>query len=107
MGRLRFFAHLYWGKDIPEKDQLQIKWRLKVYKPSYPVYLVTLPQGSDQLDIVNSLFLHESYYRKNPPFVVGIARSKDGAFELVREMMQECVSQTGAADMLAYLGTLS
>ncbi len=103
---VRFYKTIYWADDVPKRDRNAIRWRLKVGKPSFPVYLITMPEGSNQLDIMNSLFLNQPYYRNNPPEIVGIAKSQEGAFRLVRDLMQECVDRTGDALILPYLESL-
>jgi len=100
---MKFFRYLFWGDDIPEKERNQIRFYLKVHKKTVMVYLITLNQGSDQLDITYSPVFLQRFYHKHPPFVVGITKSKESALEVVRQMVEDCVALYGNADLKYYL----
>lgn len=99
----KFYKYLYWDEEIPEKKRNRMKWRLKVSKRSLPCYVLTLCEGSDQLEIYNSFVLLQSYYRRNPRFVIGIAGSYDGAVCIVRQIAEECYKKNKDADLKKYL----
>lgn len=100
---LRFYKDLYWDETIPEKKQNQVKWRLKVSKPTKTYYVVTLNEGSDQLDIYNSQILMQKLFKKNPKFVIGIADSYDGAVNIVLRITKECYQKNKNGDLKTYL----
>lgn len=99
----KFYKYLYWDEEIPEKKRNRIKWRLKVSKRDMPCYVLTLGRGSDQLEIYNSIVLWQSYFRKNPRFIIGIAGSYDAAVGLVRQMAEDCYKKNKDADLKKYL----
>lgn len=99
----KFYKYLYWDENIPEKKRNRIKWRLKVSKRDAPCYVLTLSEGRDQLEIYNSLILLQSYYRKNPRFIIGIAAGYEGAVNMVRQMAEDCYRKNGDADLKKYL----
>ena len=99
----RFYKYLYWDENIPEKKRDRIKWRLKVSRRNLPCYVLALNEGSDQLDIYNSLVLLQSYFRKNPRFIVGIAADYAGAAKIVQQIAAECYAENADADLKKYL----
>lgn len=99
----KFYKHLYWDEEIPQKERNGIKWRLKVSKPSKPCYILTVCNGPDQLEIYNSMVLLQSFYRENPRVIVGIAGSKKAAVEMVQQIAEACYAKNGNADLKKYL----
>ena len=99
----KFYKYLYWDENIPEKKRNRIKWRLKVSKRDAPCYVLVLSEGEDQLEIYNSLVLLQSYYRKNPSFIIGIAAGYEGAVDMVRQMAEDCYRKNKNADLKKYL----
>lgn len=99
----KFYKYLYWDESIPEKKRNRIKWRLKVSKRDKPCYVLTLSEGNDQLEIYSSLVLLQSYYRKNPKFIVGIAAGYEGALDMVQQMAEACYRKNKDADLKKYL----
>ena len=99
----KFYKYLYWDENIPEKKRNRIKWRLKVSKRDKPCYVLALSEGNDQLEIYNSLVLLQSYYRKNPRFIVGIAAGYEGAVGMVQQMAEACYRKNNNADLKKYL----
>ena len=45
----------------------------------------------------------QRYYRDHPPYVIGIAGNQEEAFGIVCRIAEECVRETGQADLVAYL----
>lgn len=99
----KFYKYLYWDENIPERKRNRIKWRLKVSRRDTPCYVLTLSEGRDQLEIYNSLILLQSYYRKNPKFIIGIAAGYEGAVNMVQQMAEDCYRKNGDADLKKYL----
>lgn len=84
----RFYKDLYWGNSV--KNHAVVKWKLKMGAGQFGIYCVTKAVGdSDQLDIINSAFLKQKYYRYNPVLVYGIAGDYSEAVELVLRISQE------------------
>ncbi len=97
----KFYKYLYWDENIPEKKRNRIKWRLKVSKRDIPCYVLTLCEGEDQLD--NSAVLLQSYFRKNPKFIIGIAGGYGAAVGMVQQITEECYRKNKDADLKRYL----
>ena len=68
------------------------------------VFLVTLSRNSsDQLEIYDAKQLVQSYYKKNPPYVVGLAGNYDEAVALVMQITEECLTNRGDCRLKEYL----
>ena len=95
---------LYLGDSINEKKLDKIIKRLK-NKPLFSgVYLIAISRNaSDQLDIFDAKQLVQSYYKNNPPYVVGIAGSHEEAVELVERIVRECLVSRGDCALKEYL----
>lgn len=98
---MKFYKNLYVGDTIRKPDKIIRK--LKKYAKLPTVYIIVYVQETGQLEICNSLFLQQWYYREHPPYIVGIAGSQEEAVGLIQRMAQEAVNCTGRADLSAYL----
>lgn len=101
---LTYRPDLYLGDSINEDKLDKIIKKLE-RKPLFSgVFLITVSRNaSDQLDIFEAKQLVQSYYKKNPPYVVGIAGSHDEAVELVERLVQECLKARGDCALKEYL----
>lgn len=98
---MMFYKNLYVGDTI--KNPNRIKRRLKANKKLINVFVIAYAQETKKLEIYNSLFMQQWYYKENPPFVVGIAGSKEEAMDIIVKITQEALHQTGKADLVSYL----
>ncbi len=98
-----FYQDLYVSSKIEHPGR--IKWRLRHNAGQFSVYLILLCQkeSKNQLEIINSAFLQQPFYKKNRPFILGMAVGRSDAMELITEMIQEAYEHTGTADVRAYL----
>lgn len=99
----KLYKYLYWDENIPEKRKDRIKWRLKVGKRDLPCYVLTINEGSDQLDIYHSFVLLQPYFRKSRKFIVGIAADYEGALAVLEQIVRECCEKNRDADLKKYL----
>lgn len=101
---LTYRPDLYLGDSINENKLDKIIKKLEK-KPLFSgVFLITVSRNaSDQLDIFDARQLAQSYYKKHPPYVVGIAGSHDEAVELVERLVQECLKARGDCALKEYL----
>lgn len=99
----KFYKYLYWDESIPEEKRNRIKWRLKVSRRDKPCYVLTVSEGNGQLEIYNSLILLQSYFRKNPRFIIGIAGGFEAAVGMVQQIAEECYRKNKDADLKKYL----
>lgn len=98
---MKFYRNLYVGESI-EKPK-KVKWKLRHQAGQFQVYVIALAEGDDQLEIYHCAFLQQKYYKKHPPYIIGIAGGYEEAVELVMEIAQAAVKETGSADLKRYL----
>lgn len=101
---IKYHASLRIGSGISEKKLDKLKKNLEKHPLRTDVYLICVSRSQiDQLEIYSSRQLAQSYYRKYPPYVAGIAGTYDEALELLEEMVQDCFKQRGDCSLKEYL----
>lgn len=67
-------------------------------------FVLILPENkADQIEIINSRLLRQSYYEKNIPLVVGFAKDYDSACSLITDLAQCAIAKYGNADIKKYI----
>ncbi len=101
---LKYYPRLYLGDSVNVKKLDKIKKKLE-NKPLFSgVFLITLSRNpSDQLEIYDARQLVQSYYKKNPPYVIGLAGNYEEAVALVTRMTEECLASRGDCRLKEYL----
>ncbi len=97
---MKFYKYLYVGDTI--KNVSKIKWKLK-HHAGVSAYVITIAQGQDQLELFNSAYLKQRYFRYHPPIVVGIASNYDEGIKVIMQITQECLAHTGSCNLKGYL----
>lgn len=101
---LTYRPELYLGDSINGKKLDKIMKKLEKKPLFSDVFLITVSRNaSDQLDIFAARQLVQTYYKKHPPHVVGIAGSHEEAVELVEQLVQECLKARGDCALKEYL----
>lgn len=104
MNKLKFHYNLRLGKGIEYKELYQIKKDLIEQPILANVYIITIASNTNaQLDIYHSRFLIQKYYGESEPYVVGIARKKSDALEIIEQLMQECIEKRKDAELKTYI----
>lgn len=99
-----YHPRLYLGESINEKKLDKIKRRLENKPLLSGVVLIAISRNpSDQLDIFEARQMAQSYYAKNPPYVVGIAGSRSEAVDMVEQLVRECLASRGDCALKEYL----
>ncbi|MCL2253842.1 MAG: hypothetical protein FWC09_05295 [Lachnospiraceae bacterium] len=99
---IKFYKHLYIGESI--KNPEKVKWKLKVNAGQLSIFVITLAEGSDQLEFYHAAFLKQKILRKHlKPYVVGIAGGREEAFLIIEGIVSECFEATGDANLKNYL----
>lgn len=102
--KLEYRTNLYLSEGISNSklDTIKKKMEKNPLKCSY--YLVTRSYNpKDQLDIISVRQMIQAYYRKNPPYVVGIAVNYEEALSLVKQIVTECYETRGDCILKEYL----
>ena len=102
--RVLYHSKLYLGEGITEKKLDKIKKKLEK-KPLFSgVFLIAVSASrSDQLDMFEARQLVQPYYEKNPPYVIGIAGSREDALSLIEQIVKECLRERGDCSLKEYL----
>ena len=101
-GFCKFYKDLYWGESV--KNRPVVKWKLKMGSGQFGMYCVVRPEGgSNQLEIINSAFLKQKYYRYHPAYIYGIASGYSEALDIVLRISQEASIAGLDGRLLEYL----
>lgn len=100
---MEFYPALYIGDSVeqPKKIIRKLKSRKKYALPG--IYIIAFAQGKDQLEIYPANCLQQDFYKKNPPFTVGIAGSHEEAVDLVVEIVRESIRAGMECNLKSYL----
>lgn len=102
---MKWYRKLYLGESAA-RSKYKVFGRIRSNKFSYDTYLITLPSDTDNLlDIIPAAMLLQPYLKKHKSeiYVVGLADGKDEAFMVVRDIIDDVYSNTGAFDIRGYL----
>ncbi len=95
---MHIFKRVYISPAL-SKDKKKLLWRLKHYVFMPSVYVVTLANKQDLLEIYHSSLLKQRFYKENPPYVVGIAESHSAAVAMIQEILMDVLKETGGLDI--------
>lgn len=102
--RVRYHSKLYLSEGITGKKLDKIKKKLEKKPLLSGVFLIAVSANeSDQLDIFAARQLAQPYYKKNPPYVIGITESYGEAVSLIEQLVQECLRERGDCVLKEYL----
>jgi len=100
---MKWLNKLYVSPEI-EKKKIKVKWKINHFAGVKGVYMIVLPrESSNQLEIIESSFFKQRYYRKRNMIIVGMAESEISAHEIVKQITNETYEMTGDADIKSYL----
>jgi hypothetical protein len=91
--KIRFYEHLYVGETI--KKPAKVISRLKRNRGQFNIYVITPAKGDDLLEIFHAGYLKLSYYKKNPPYILGIANGRQEAILLIEQIIMDNYKKTG------------
>jgi len=99
---MRFYEKLYIGESI--KHPLVTKWKLRVAAGQFHVYVIVISEnGDNQLECFHNALLKQKAYHSRDFLVVGIAGDYSEAIELITKITQDCVNETGNANVKQFL----
>lgn len=100
---MKWYKNLYLGETIAPKAR-QIMKKINKNKPVMDVYLITLPSNpAEQLDLIPSWVLLQKGYPTEHIRVVGMAKGREEAMQLVVTLAEEVYEKTGEANITEYL----
>lgn len=98
---MKFYRRLYVGKSVKKVNT--VKWKLKIGAGQFHVYLITIAQNRDQLDIFHCSLLKQKHFDHKQLLVVGIASDMGEAYQLVGRMLADTMRAGMEGDIKAYL----
>lgn len=99
---MEVYPRLYVGEMVNNPDKLIHK--LKKHAKRVDAYVITLSKNPyDQLEIYEAAYLARKYYKKNPPYVIGIAKNYEEAVGIVKQIAEETVKTQGNCYIKEYL----
>lgn len=98
-----FYQNLYVSNKIEHPGR--VKWRLRHQAGQFSVYLLLLccAESKNQLEIINSAFLQQPFYKKNRPLILGIAAGRNDAMDMAVGLIEDAYACTGTGDIRSYL----
>lgn len=100
---MKFLQELYLGeKTAPKVDQIVKKILAGQEVPK--LYLITMASHPDNmLELIPEREILQKGYPKDQLRIIGLADNKKDAIGLTQFIIQECLEQTGSADVRVYL----
>ena len=100
---MKWYKNLYLGEEIAPKARKIIN-KIKKNKPTIDVYVIALASNPmNQLDIIPSWELLQKGYPTEQIRVIGLAKGKKEALQLVTSLVDEVYQKTGDVKILDYL----
>jgi len=101
--RIKCYCNLY-VSELLQRQKNQIIKNLMERKSQPGITLITLANNEcNHLEYFSSVLLKQSFYDQKEIFLVGIAAGDLDAAELVREITQEVLDQTGGTEIRTYI----
>ena len=60
------------------------------------IYVLMLSKKDGTLEYMNSAYLAQKYYKKNPPFIIGLAKSQESMLHMIQSIFEEVCLLTHA-----------
>ena len=100
---IRWMEGLYLGDGV-EKKAKRIQADLEQGKLRLGVYVLMLSTNpKNQLDILPSALLRQSFYRNRELTVVGLAKGYEEALTVLQRITADAVGETGGGNLRSYL----
>lgn len=100
---MNWYEQLYIGERVLPYAK-KIRKRLDAGQTDLGHYVITLASNpADLLDMMSTSFLTQESLRSRLPMIVGIAADRAEAEELVMNIVNDCVRETGGTDIRKYL----
>lgn len=100
---VRWSENLYLSDGIDPKKKRKLQKAIENGNLTFEVYCITIASNPDNLfDIINVNELLFRYYSRKDMYILGLARSKEEASLLVKDMIAEIYNKTGAFEVRGY-----
>ena len=99
---MNWHKNMYFGEEA-RKKKTKIIYNIDTHKLQVGVYVLTFAaNGTDLIDIIPSFMLEKEGYKGRDIVVIGLAASKDEAYEVGRQIITDVYEQTGGFDVRSY-----
>ncbi len=98
---MRFRRRLYLGESIKKRHKIQLK--LKIGAGMTDIYVISLSHGRNQLECMHCAMFKQKVIRQNVGLIVGLAKGYTQARDLMVEMIEDCLKETGTANVKEFL----
>lgn len=99
----RWYQNLYIGAEA-EKERQSIIQGIKKHKLMPDIFVVTLPAADGNvLEFYPSVVLNQKHYRHADLFVVGIAKGRSEALDVIQCIIMDCYTKTGNFDVRQFV----
>lgn len=102
---MRFYKHLYVSDNLKEKTA-SIKMRLRLHKFQPGLFLLCLPEGSNELEYFSAVLLLQPYYKRRPRkdlFIIGLAESETECMNMIEGILKETLTSEYPCQIKKYL----
>ncbi|MDO5381872.1 MAG: hypothetical protein Q4F06_04005 [Eubacteriales bacterium] len=104
---MKWYKKLYIGEKA-KKEKYKVFGHIKQSRFCSDTFLITLSENPDNLlDIYSANVLKQPHFKnkryRDNVYVVGLAKGRDEALELVRQIVDDVYKGTGAFDIRRYL----
>lgn len=100
---LRWYENLYVSERASKKLKCTIS-RINRQKVTPEIYVLTFPSNDKNImDIVSTNVLLQTAARKRCPEIIGLARGKEDALDLMQTILRETYEHTGDFCVKEYL----
>lgn len=97
---MQFLKEMYVGAGI--KNSGKVQWELKHGAGLIDIYVISLSNGSNQLDCTHCSYFKQKAIRDNVGLVVGLAKGYSEAQNLIVLMVEDALRETGSANVKEY-----
>ena len=98
---LKWYKNFYVGEGLKNPDI--IKKKIEDGKLTFGIYLITLSDNPDNLlEIIPAAMLLQKTFYELCPEIIGMARGKDDAIDMVTDIVMEIYRATGAFQVKEY-----
>ena len=89
--------------EYTSKHFRSIRKKLKNRTVQPGIYVIVLSRNTGNVEYMHNAFLCQKYYQDNPPFVIGLAHSRDSVLDMIQGMLTETYQTRGDYNLRAYL----
>ena len=103
---MRFLSSLYLGEKARETEE-QVMDDVRSGRYVKDLYVLIEPlSDANQIEVLQAYYLRQRYYQEKDPMILGVAKGKSEALDLVLQMTQEALDRFGRPDLRAYVRLL-